>query len=214
MGGDVAFGTVPKCNGLRRLEAADQALVNGNQEAAISYLKKECHARQNWPEQVSISAKLADVMWHYNPSTAKRYLPDLVTAVENGYLGAQQSVQVIMNLLWQGEVAQASALLELLREISYPEVTDHVISYVDQLQLWLPLTYPGIAPGKGHGDAPPGNIIAPTWAPEQRAAAALGAVLRGVREANPSRAAERVLREARAGVASPASSIASLVTLI
>ncbi len=194
--------------------AADQALVNGNHEAAIGYLRKACHACTDRQDQANISAKLADVMWHRDPCTVKRYLPDLVAAVKSGYLAAQQSVQVIMNLLWHGELAEASSLLALLREGSHPEAPDNVISYVDQLCLWLPLTYPGIGPGSGRGDVAPVHVIAPAWAPEQRAVAALRAVLAGARDANPSRAAELVLREARIGVASPASSFASLVALI
>lgn len=194
-------------------EAADHALVNGSTEAAISYLKKAYRGCPGRPEQASISAKLADAMWHHNPCAAKRYLPDLVAAIENGRLAVQQSVQVVMNLLWHGEVAQAKNVLTLLRDSTRDQVNEHAVSHVDELYLWLPLTYPGIAP-EAPGFAPPVNIIAPACAPERRAVAALGAVLKGARELDPIRAAELVLREAKAGVASPASSIASLVTLI
>jgi DNA-binding CsgD family transcriptional regulator/2-polyprenyl-3-methyl-5-hydroxy-6-metoxy-1,4-benzoquinol methylase len=186
-------------------EAADQALVNGNQEAAIGYLKKIYHACTDRREQASISAKLTDVMWHHKPCAAKRYLPDLVAAIEDGYLAVEQSVQVIMYLLWHGEVAQAANVFTLLRERPHSQVTDHTISYIDQLFLWL---------GTGRGDVVPANAIAPACTPEHRAPAALGAVLRGAGEASAVFAAEQVLREAGTGVASPASSIASLVVLI
>jgi DNA-binding CsgD family transcriptional regulator len=195
-------------------EAADHALVNGNQEAAISYLKKAYHSCIDRGEQTNISAKLVDVMWHHNPSAAKRYLPDLIATIENGHLAVQQSAQVIMNLLWHGEVAQAKNVLAILHENSHEQPTEHAVSHVDQLYLWLPLTYPGIAPGAERGNVVPANIIAPACAPEHRAVAALSAVLKGGHEANPVHAAELVLREAKAGAASPASSIASLVALI
>lgn len=195
-------------------EAADQALVNGSQEMAIGYLKKAHHACADKREKASISARLTDVMWHHNPCAAKRYLPDLVAAIRDGHLAVQQSFQVIMNLLWHGDVTQAASLLALLRDDPHPQVTEHGISYVDQLCLWLPFAYPGIAPGAGRGDVVPTNAIAPAWAPEHRAMAALGGVLRGFRNADSIRAAELVLQESQAGVASLASSVASLVTLI
>lgn len=195
-------------------EAADQALVDGNQEAALGYLRKAYHTCADRREQAGISAKLTDVVWHHNPCAAKRYLPDLVAAIKNGYLTVQQSVQVIMNLLWHGEVAQATSVLALLRDGSGGQVTKRTTSYVDKMCLWLPLAYPGIAPGTGRLDVVPLNVIAPNSAPEHRAVAALGAVLGNGQEVNAVHAAELVLREARAGVASPASSMAGLATLI
>jgi DNA-binding CsgD family transcriptional regulator len=195
-------------------EAADQALVIGNQETAISYLRRAYHACTNRREQANISAKLINGLWRHNPGAARRHLPDLVADIEHGYLTVQQSVQVITNLLWHGEVDQAASLLGLLRLGSQSQITDDTISYVDQLCLWLPLAYPGIEPGSGRGDIVPLSIMAPTWATERRAVAALGAVLRGCHEENAIRAAELVLREAQDGGVSPASSIASLMALI
>lgn len=194
-------------------EAADQALVNGNQEAAIGYLKKADHACVNEREQAGTSAKLAEVIWQHNPCAAKRYLPKLVVAIENGHLDAQQSIQVMTKLLWHGEGAQVARVLSLLRESPHPLVTDYLAPYGDQLSLWLPLAYPGIAPGM-RNDVDPANIVASAWVPEHRAATALGAVLRGDPETDAIRASELVLQEARTGIASPASSLASLVALI
>lgn len=194
-------------------EAADQALVTGNQDAAIGYLKKANATCANAREQAEISAKLAEVIWQQNPCAAKRYLPELVAAIESGYLDAQQSVQVITKLLWHGEGAQVARVLSLLRDGAHPEVTDYMAPYGDQLSLWLPLIYPGIAPG-AQIDVDPANIAASTWVPEHRAAIALGAVLRGDPEVDAIRAAEMLLREARTGAGSAAASLASLTALI
>lgn len=195
-------------------EAADQALVAGDHETAVSYLRQAYQACQDRQERVSVSVKLTDLMWRHNPSAAKRYLPGLVTAMEQGQLTVQQSVQVIMSLLWHGEVAQAADVLAVLREGAQPEAAEQASSYVDQLFLWLPLTYPGIAPRGRRRDVLPAGAMTPALAPERRAVAALDAVLSGAGRAAAVRAADLVLREAEAGVASPASSIASLVALI
>jgi DNA-binding CsgD family transcriptional regulator len=58
------------------------------------------------------------------------------------------------------------------------------------------------------------TLSAPPRAPEQRAVAALGAALRNPGDSNAVRTAELVLREARAGSASPASSLAALAALV
>ncbi|SNR59213.1 regulatory protein, luxR family [Actinomadura mexicana] len=204
---------IPWANKVLR-EAADQALVNGNREAAIGHLRKAHHACAGGREQADISAKLADIMRHHNPGAVKRYLPDLVAAIGNGHLDGQQSVQVITDLLWHGEVDQAAKVLALMRDRASSQATEHTHSCGDQLRLWLPLTYPGIAPVAGHGGADPVDVMAPARAPEHRAAAALGAVLRGTPAVDPVRTAETILQEAGAGVASPAASVASLVALI
>src|SRR5579875_553685 len=195
-------------------EAADQALVAGDHEAAVGYLRQAYRACPGRRERASISVKLTDIMWQHNPSAAKRYLPGLVKAMEDGYLTIQQSVQVITNLLWHGEVAPAADVLAVLRQGARPETADHASCYVDQLFLWLPLTYPGIAPRGRCRDVLPAGAVTPALAPERRAVAALDAVLGGSGQAAAVRAADLVLREAQAGVANPASSIASLVALI
>jgi DNA-binding CsgD family transcriptional regulator len=197
-------------------EAADQALISGDRETAISYLRKAHHDCADKQGKAAISARLADVIWHHNPCAAKRYLPDLVAAIKDGCLTVQQSVHVIMNLLWNGEIAQAASVLALLDEDVRPHVADNGISYFDQLRLWLPLTYPGIASKMGHGDvvSVPLNTMAPAWGHEQRAVAALGAALKGTAEVDAVSMAEVVLREAQAGVESPASSFAALAALI
>src|SRR5262249_7589411 len=139
---------------------------------------------------------------------------DLVTAIESGYFADQQSVRVIMSLLWHGEVAQATSILAILREDAHRQVTERTTPCLDQLCLWLPVTYPGMALGVGCGHVFPTSIGASAWAPEHRAVAALGTVLRGAGDEAAVGAAELVLQEARDGVASPASSTAALAALI
>ncbi|OIJ88251.1 helix-turn-helix transcriptional regulator [Streptomyces colonosanans] len=193
-------------------EAADQALADGDHGAAISYLERahrECADRR---ERIDTAAKLADVVWRYNPAAVKSYLPDLVAAAEQGELSVRQSVPVVRSLLWNGQVEQATRVMACLGDDSHAQVGEDAAPYAEQLRLWLPLTCPGIALAPGFEDAAPLDIG--LSAPEHRAAAALGAVLRGAGEEGAVPAAELVLREALAGAASPASSLASLMVLI
>ncbi|GAA3151786.1 AAA family ATPase [Streptomyces echinatus] len=193
-------------------EAADQALAGGDHETAIGYLERAHRECADGRERIGIAARLADVMWRYNPAAVKSYLPDLVAAAERGELSVRQSVPVVRSLLWNGQVEQATRVTARLREGARAQAGDDAARHAEQLRLWLPVTYPGIAaaPGREDGTLPDDGI----GTPGHRAAAALGAVLRGAGEEGAVPAAERVLREALAGAASPASSLASLMVLI
>ncbi|WP_251095865.1 LuxR family transcriptional regulator [Streptomyces sp. Caat 7-52] len=193
-------------------EAADQALAGGDHETAIGYLERAHRECADGRERIDIAARLADVVWRYNPAAVKGYLPDLVAAAERGELSVRQAVPVVRSLLWNGQVEQATRVTAGLRAGSRAQAGEDALRYAEQLRLWLPLTYPGIAPAPGAADGAPLDDGATT--PEHRAATALGAVLRGSGEEGAVPAAERVLREALAGAASPASSLASLMVLI
>ncbi|MFI9245173.1 AAA family ATPase [Streptomyces sp. NPDC053086] len=193
-------------------EAADQALGGGDHDRAISYLERAHRECPQGRERIDIAAKLADVVWRHNPAAVKSYLPDLVAAAERGELSVRQLVPVVRSLLWNGQVEQVTHMMARLRHGSRAQDGEDAVRYAEQLRLWLPLTYPGIAPTSGFEDGPPLDDGAGT--PEHRAAGALGAVLRGGGEEGAVPAAERVLREALAGAASPASSLAALMVLI
>ncbi|MCK9893425.1 LuxR family transcriptional regulator [Frankia sp. AgB32] len=193
-------------------EAADQALAAGDPEAAISYLERAHRECADGQERIDTAVQLVDVMWRYDPTAVKGYLPDLVAAAEHGELSDRQSVAVIRSLLWDGQVVQATRVMARLGDDSCAEVGEGAAAYAEQLRLWLPLTYPGIAPAWRPEDVarPDGGLSAP----EDRAAAALGAVLRGADVEGAAPAAELVLREALAGAANPAPSLAALMVLI
>lgn len=193
-------------------EAADQALADGNHEAAIGYLQRAHRECAGGPERIDTAARLVELVWRGNPAAAKSYLPDLVAAAERGELSARQSVPVIRCLLWNGQTEQATRLLGRLGADSSGHVGEDAASYTEQLRLWLPLAYPGIAPVP-HLEAAAALDARPRG-PEPRAAAALAAVLRGVGEQAAVPEAELVLREALAGAASPASSLAALMVLV
>jgi DNA-binding CsgD family transcriptional regulator len=193
-------------------EAADRALAGGAHEAAVRYLERAHRQCADGRERIDIAAKLADVTWRHDPTAVKSYLPDLVTAVEQGELSVRQSLPVVRSLLWNGQVEQATRVMACLGDDPHAQVGADAGPYAEQLHLWLPLTYPGIAPALGFEEAAP--LDAGLGTPEQRSAAALGAILRGADEEGAVPAAELVLREALAGAASPASSLASLMVLV
>ncbi|MFD9460131.1 AAA family ATPase [Streptomyces sp. NPDC060027] len=193
-------------------EAADQALAGGDPEAAVGYLERAHRECAEERERIDIAARLTDVMWRYDPAAVKSYLPELVAAAEQGELSVRQSVHLVRCLLWNGQVEQATRVVARLGDDSHAEDGEEAVPYAEQLRRWLPLTYPGLASAPGTEDVAAQD--AGPSAPGHRAAAALGAVLRGDGEAGAVPAAELVLREALAGAASPASSLASLMVLI
>ncbi|MGW7820245.1 AAA family ATPase [Streptomyces puniciscabiei] len=191
-------------------EAADQCLASGEHEVAISYLeraRRDCAGRR---ERLDTATKLVDVVWRYNPAATKPLLPDLVAAAEKGELSVAQSVPVVRSLLWNGQVEQAARVMARLGDKATGQAGADT-SCTERLRLWLPLAYPGIALTPGFPDMSPSDA---GLDPEQRAAAALGAVLRGVGEEGAVSAAELVLRASLTGAASPAASLASLLVLI
>ncbi|MFE2109743.1 AAA family ATPase [Kitasatospora sp. NPDC059463] len=191
-------------------EAADQTLAGGDPETAVGFLERAHRESASRREQLDIAAKLVDVVWCYNPAAAKSYLPDLVAAAERGELSVRQSAPVVRSLLWNGQVELATRVMAHLDDSPAPGDEDSA-RYAEPLRLWLPLAYPGIAPTPGSPDVSPMDA---GLDPDQRATAALGAVLRGAGDEEALPAAELVLRKALAGAAGPASSLASLLVLI
>lgn len=194
------------------VEAADQALAGGDHETALGYLEKAHRGCAGPRERTDTAAKIVDVMWRHNPAAAKAYLPDLVAAAEQGGLRARQAVPVVRSLLWNGQEVQAGRVIARLAGPDRPApAEDDAARHVNQLRLWLPLTYPGIAAPRAAGPAGPDSGAGSA---DSEAANALGAVLRGTDDEATVPTAELVLRQALAAAAGPAATLASLMVLI
>ncbi|MEY9856881.1 ATP/maltotriose-dependent transcriptional regulator MalT [Catenulispora sp. GAS73] len=203
-------------------EAAEQTLADGTPEAAIGYLERAHRESAGGPGRIATAAKLAEVMWRHNPAAVKSYLPDLLAAAEQGELSAAQSVPVVRSLLWNGQVEQATRVIVRLRDDAHAQADQSradqsqadrdAVRYAELLRTWLPLTYPGIAAAPGAAAAD--SSTAGPGTPDSRAAAALGALLRGAGHEETVPAAELVLRQALAGIAGPAAALASLMVLV
>ncbi|MDQ0585337.1 AAA family ATPase [Streptomyces rishiriensis] len=193
-------------------EAADQALAGGDPEAAVGYLERAHRECAEGRERIDIAARLTEVMWRYDPAAVKSHLPELVAAAEQGGLSVRQSLHLVRCLLWNGQVEQATRVVTRLGDDPHVPDGEEAVPYAGQLRLWLPLTYPGLVSAPATEDVAAQD--ADPSASGHRAAAALGAVLRGADGTEAVPAAELVLREALAGAASPASSLASLMVLI
>jgi DNA-binding CsgD family transcriptional regulator len=193
-------------------EAAEQTLADGHHERAIGYLERAHRESAGGPGRIATAAKLAEVMWRHNPAAVKSYLPDLVAAAERGELSAAQSVPVVRSLLWNGQVEQATRVIARLRDDAQAQAGPDAVRYAELLRTWLPLTYPGVAAGPE-----PAVVDLSATGPgtaDRRAAAALGALLRGAGHDETVPAAELVLRQALSGTASPAAALASLMVLV
>jgi DNA-binding CsgD family transcriptional regulator len=95
-------------------QAASDAMAAGDALAAVRYLRHGAGVCADPAQRARLTALLADAQWQLDPGTAARYLPDLTEYVRTGLLtGAEASVP-IRHLRWQGDVAQADALEEIL----------------------------------------------------------------------------------------------------
>ncbi|MFG3252526.1 AAA family ATPase [Streptomyces sp. NPDC048172] len=197
-------------------DAADQALAGGSHELAIRYLERAFQECADQRERTGIAVRLTDIMCRFDPVGAGRYLPELGVAAEQGRLSARQLVTVVRSLLWNGHVEQATRVVARLDGMHAKAADgrgdDGTAGHVEQLRRWLPLMYPGITSAPVLEDVP--LLAAGRGTPDDQAAAALAAALRGVRGEEVLPAAEVVLRAAVPGAASPAATLAALASLI
>jgi DNA-binding CsgD family transcriptional regulator len=94
-------------------EASEQALADGEPQAAVEYLRL---AYASCPEErrAGFGARLASASSRGNPAVAVRHLPDMVAAACDGRLGSPHAMVPVRLLLWEGRVDEALDILERL----------------------------------------------------------------------------------------------------
>jgi DNA-binding CsgD family transcriptional regulator len=174
------------------LEAAELAALAANAGFAVELLELALRSCTDARTRAAVAARLVEIEWRINPSTAARHLGPLVDAAGSGRLTVPETVALVRQLLWRGRIGEAERLLAGLRED--PALAGELHS-VDR---WLTCTYPPLA---GRGARPPADhgLQAAREGALQRAGGVLADVLvRGQRQEIKPRA-EEVLRELHLG---------------
>ncbi|HET9173134.1 MAG TPA: AAA family ATPase, partial [Actinospica sp.] len=169
-------------------QAAEQQLVDGQTNAAVSCLRLARRACTDERQHAAITSALTSAVWRVDPAAAERYLPELATAVRKGHLGGRHAGRLCGQLLWHGQQTEAASLLAGLADAASPSS----MLPLDEVRLWLPLLYPGLA---GRSAAKPAPTVAPD--PHRQAAAVLAEVLSGTADAARLAEIERLLGRTR-----------------
>lgn len=170
-------------------QAAEQQLVDGQTNAAVSCLRLARRACTDERQHAAITSALTSAVWRVDPAAAERYLPELATAVRKGHLGGRHAGRLCGQLLWHGQQTEAASLLAGLADAGSPSA----MLPLDEVRLWLPLLYPGLT-GRSARTATQ-SAAGPD--PQRHAAAVLGAVLAGTADAAGLAEIERLLGRTR-----------------
>jgi DNA-binding CsgD family transcriptional regulator len=168
-------------------QAAERQLVDGQTSAAVKCLRLARRACTDERQHAAITSALTSAVWRMDPAAVERYLPELTTAVRNGHLGARHAGRLCGQLLWHGQPTEAADLLAGLDEIEAP----FPMHRLDEVQLWLPLLYPGL------GGRCASNPSAAGDNPHRLAAAVLAGVLSGTADDASLAELERLLGRTR-----------------
>ncbi|MEU9508935.1 AAA family ATPase [Micromonospora sp. NPDC048170] len=125
------------------LDAGEQALLDGEVETALRYLRRANRGRVGECLRARIRSALARAEWRLDPQAAIPHLVGVVSAIRAGHLGSQQAAGPIQYLLWHGEVDRAVELVDHLSERA--DATDPR-SAADRLVTtgWMSTFYPGV----------------------------------------------------------------------
>ncbi|MEU6278096.1 AAA family ATPase [Streptomyces populi] len=127
------------------LEAAEQELLAGRTHRAVAALEAALRADpEAGADRAAIEARLVQVRRLFDPATAEHHLTALTAAARSGDLGPSHTIDLVRQLLWQGRVVEAGALLEQLREARL-EPHSEVAALLDDTESWLAWTHPTLA---------------------------------------------------------------------
>jgi DNA-binding CsgD family transcriptional regulator/energy-coupling factor transporter ATP-binding protein EcfA2 len=94
-------------------EAAREAMAAGDVGTAVDCLRYAAGAGGNEQQRAQIGVRLAEALWHADPSRAARRLRELSRDARAGLLAEPDLLQVVDQLLWWGAFAEADELLRL-----------------------------------------------------------------------------------------------------
>jgi DNA-binding CsgD family transcriptional regulator/ABC-type cobalamin/Fe3+-siderophores transport system ATPase subunit len=205
-------------------ESATRAAQAGDVPRAVEELKLALSSCVDPQHRAKIRAQLTAAEWLVTPATARRHLPELAEAVQDGSLTGVEGAIAIRSLLWGGYVDEARDALEQL-ESAEPGLHPSTEAARLCLQLVDPATTgpaPGIlggiptvisseiSAGISSGAVDSSGIIAQ----DLRATGALAAVLTGGADSAVA-SARHVLERASLGAATAAGpTVAALLTLL
>lgn len=197
-------------------QAADLALDDHHPELAARYLEAARRFSADGAQRAALTAKLASVEWRFNPLTAMRHLPKLLSAQEQGSLSHEDTATMIRYLLWHGRILEATAALaRLVDSVGERDVVD--AAELDLFRLWLTYFYPSLldrVPGARTAlrrEVSPASFAA---APQLQAVTLLNIVLDGDACPEVTATAEHLLRTCRLSDATLEPIMTAIVALI
>ncbi|MGK5671587.1 AAA family ATPase [Micromonospora sp. URMC 106] len=125
------------------LDAGEQALLDGEVEAALRYLRRANRGSAGDCLRALIRSALARAEWRLDPQAAVPHLIGVATAVRAGHLGSQQAAGPIQYLLWHGEIDKA---VELVQHLGRRADSADPRSAAELLVTtgWMATLYPGV----------------------------------------------------------------------
>ncbi|MEU4778933.1 AAA family ATPase [Micromonospora sp. NPDC023633] len=125
------------------LDAGEQALLDGEVETALRYLRRAHRGCAGEGLRARIRSALVRAEWRLDPQAAIPHLVGVVTAIRAGHLGSQQAAGPIQYLLWHGEIDKA---VELVSHLSERADSADPRSAAELLVTtsWMSTLYPGV----------------------------------------------------------------------
>jgi hypothetical protein len=90
---------------------ANAALARGDAQQAMMYLRLAHRSCTNRHQRAAIVAELARAVWSVAPSAVIQYLPDLMSAAQDGILDRKKFIDTIIYLLWLGKAHEAHEII-------------------------------------------------------------------------------------------------------
>ncbi|RQX30779.1 LuxR family transcriptional regulator, partial [Micromonospora chalcea] len=125
------------------LDAGEQALLDGEVETALRYLRRAHRSGVGECLRARIRSALARAEWRLDPQATIPHLVSVATAIRAGHLGSQQAAGPIQYLLWHGEIDKAVDLVRHLSERSDPADPQSVAELLI-ITGWISTLYPGV----------------------------------------------------------------------
>ncbi|WP_165986550.1 LuxR family transcriptional regulator [Streptomyces sp. YIM 98790] len=162
--------------------AAEQALAEGRWKTAVRYLRRAHEACIDDQQRAVLASLLMGTEWRSDPAgAARRYLPQLVSAVREGLLTGEHAVQTCRHLLWSGRADEAAETLRILRRDGAAAAGQGGgAPPLDGIRLWLLYLFPGLSAHSPDALPLPSTNLphASVWTPQHQAVSALDAMLR------------------------------------
>ncbi|MEV0880920.1 AAA family ATPase [Micromonospora echinofusca] len=125
------------------LDAGEQALLDGEVETALRYLRRAHRGCAGECLRARIRSALARAEWRLDPQAALPHLIGVVSAIRAGHLGSQQAAGPIQYLLWHGEIEEAAALVNHLSERA-DSADPRSAAELLIITGWMSTLYPGV----------------------------------------------------------------------
>ncbi|MEU4565121.1 AAA family ATPase [Micromonospora sp. NPDC023956] len=128
------------------LDAGEQALAEGDADAARQYLRRANRDATGDCLRARIRSALARAEWRLDPQAAVPHLLGVATAVEAGHLNSRQASGPIQYLLWHGQTGRVLDLIRHLEERA-DRHDPHSATDLIVIRSWLATLYPGTPAG-------------------------------------------------------------------